>query len=231
MEFPPGGVSLRVSWSDGRKSGGHWSLLTQRYSPAKRAWTPLSPEEDAWRSSNRRPSCHHSPSSKRCRFSCGRGFGFHFRGRFGFHWLGLRWLGFGGLGFRLGRGATGIAAIFFSGLLVALAPVIRDVESRSLENQSGPSAKKSLHFSLTPSLHLAGGFRAGLEGFILHRLESLKGLPAFFTFKVVVRHVGPEATNNLTDSATGSDAINFCFITARAAVGFAHAPQRSSSVS
>ena len=84
---------------------------------------------------------------------------------------------------------------------------------------------------MPPSLHLAGGFRAGLEGFILHRLESLKGLPAFFTFKVVVRHVGSEATNNLTDSATGSDAINFCFITARAAVGFAHAPQRSSSVS
>jgi len=75
-----------------------------------------------------------------------------------------------------------------SGFFVAFATVVRDVKSRSFEDEPRAGANKTAHFAFAPFGHAAGGLLACLEGLIFHGLEGLKALPAFLALVIVGGH-------------------------------------------
>jgi len=78
-----------------------------------------------------------------------------------------------------GRGGSGGRRIFLGRFFVRATAIISGVETRALEDQSSPCAKKALYLPMSPSRQPAKLFRALAEWFVAHGLKCLKGLVAF----------------------------------------------------
>ena len=90
-------------------------------------------------------------------------------------------------------------ALLLGGLLVTVAPVVGDIKSAALENQSRAGSKQSPNFSLAPFFHPAMGLRANGQRSVLHRLKDLESLPAFLTFVFVGWHRAGRIIGNSTN--------------------------------
>ena len=112
-------------------------------------------------------------------------------GRLGRLSLGLR-RGFGrrgGFAVAAGRGGLGGVGVFFRGLLVSFAAIIRDVEPAALEDQPAAGADLALNATARPFLFRTHFLQTGGQGLIRDGLKLLKFVSAFRTDVFVGRHI------------------------------------------
>ena len=123
-------------------------------------------------------------------------------------WLGFRfgWSGSccRGSGSCCRSGRCGCARLALSSFFVAFATVVRDVKSRSFEDEPRAGSNKTAHFAFAPFGHAAGSLLACLEGLIFHGLEGLKTLSAFLALVIVGRHT-------FCDLTSRAESLQYCW--------------------